>query len=167
MNEVLRVLLNGGDEEDALRRSFDAAAQGFGADKALLLLVEGGAAAAPLPVRARPHREPGRACERGESVRGVSASVIRAVVAGGARRRSRTLLTADEDETPALVGQNYSVLCSPVLDPLRDGVLAVMYFQNSGEAVPTPSDAVWLEGYASALGQAFALYFQEQRASGS
>jgi hypothetical protein len=34
---VLRVLSSGGDEEQALARSFEAASQGFGAEKALLL----------------------------------------------------------------------------------------------------------------------------------
>ena len=39
MNELLAVLSDGG-EEAALRASFEAAARGFGARKALLLVVE-------------------------------------------------------------------------------------------------------------------------------
>ncbi len=70
MNEVLRVLLNGGDEEDALGHSFEDAAKGFNAEKALFL--------------------------------------------------------KETDQTPALTGQSYSVLCAPVLDPVRDVVLAVL-----------------------------------------
>src|SRR5688572_12316858 len=81
MNVVLGVLSSGGDEEDALRRSFEAATVGFGAEKALLLLVE-----QQDPLRLRNIYVRGLseqqvvACERGESVKGVSSSVIRAVV---------------------------------------------------------------------------------------
>src|SRR5437773_8107938 len=81
MNEVLRVLLTGGDEQDALQRSFEDAAKGFNAEKALFLRVE-----QDEPVRLRrscvlglTEQQVG-ACERGESVPGVSSSVIRAVL---------------------------------------------------------------------------------------
>src|SRR5262249_46295484 len=70
-------------------------------------------------------------------------------------------LRPDSDLTPALAGENYSVLCAPLLHPLRDGVLAVMYFQATGQAYGD-SDVVWIDGYAAALAQAFALRFQEQ-----
>ena len=94
------------------------------------------------------------ACERGDSVKGVSSSVIRSAVAG---RRALVVenpyLTVEADVTPALAGENYSVLCAPVLDPLRDGVRAVMYFQATGQSYQA-SDAVWIEGYAAAVGQA-------------
>jgi DNA-binding NtrC family response regulator len=163
MNAVLRVLLSGGDEKDALALSFDAAAQGFGADKALLLLIH-----QQEPLRLRSVCSRGLsdkqviACERGDSVKGVSSSVIRSAMAG---RRAMAIenpyLSAEADVTPALAGENYSVLCAPVLHPLRDGVLAVLYFQTSGGTYQE-SDAVWIEGYAAAVGQAFALHFQEQ-----
>jgi DNA-binding NtrC family response regulator len=168
MNEVLRVLAAGGNEQDALSRSFEHAAQGFSAEKALFLLLEG---ARPyrlreLCVRGLTEAEVD-ACERGESIKGVSSSVIRSVIDS---RRPRLienpLFQREEDATPALVGQSYSVLCSPVLDPIRDKVLAVMYFQNTGadyRYAYTPTDSVWLEGYASALGQAFAFYFAKQQ----
>ena len=168
MNEVLRVLAAGGDEEEALRRSFEHAARGFGAEKALFLLVEG---ARPyrlrnLCVRGLTDAEVD-ACERGESIKGVSSSVIRSVIDGRQPRLiENPLFQTDEDMTPALAGQNHSVLCSPVLDPGRDRVLAVMYFQNTGadyRSAYTRTDAVWLEGYASVLGQAFAFYFQKQQ----
>ncbi len=177
MNEVLRVLLTGGDEEDALRRSFEDAAKGFNAEKALFLLVEQDDPTA--------HKGPGDgvrlrrscvrglteqqvdACERGESVPGVSSSVIRAVLQTRQPRLIETPLFLKEiDRTPALLGQNYSVLCAPLLDPVRDVVLAVLYFQNGrpdpGQAYGE-GDAEWLQGYASALGQAFAFHFQRER----
>lgn len=168
MNVVLRVLLGGGDEEDALMRSFEAAARGFGAQKALLLRVEQGE---PLSLRriavSGLSEAQVQACERGESVPGVSSSVVRAVVATRQPKviENPYLRPPDMDETPALLGQNFSVLCSPVLDPLRDVVLAVMYFQSTGLRVEncyTPDDLVWLDGYASTLGQAFGLHFHEQ-----
>src|SRR5512134_2537285 len=132
MNEVLRVLSTGGGEEDALRRSFEHAAEGFGADKALLLLVVG---LKPLHLqqlwsRGLTSREV-QACERGESVPGVSASVIRSAITGRQLEiLQNPLARLDRDATAALAGQSYSVLCSPVLDPIRDIVLAVMYFQR-------------------------------------
>jgi DNA-binding NtrC family response regulator len=168
MNEVLSVLATGGDEEDALRRSFEHAAQGFGAQKALFLLVEGQAPPRlrSLCIRGLADHEV-RACERGESIRGVSASIIRrAIETRLPRLIENPLFQSDQDQTPALPGHNFSVLCSPVLDPVRDRVLAVMYFQNGGAdqtLAYNPGDAVWLEGYASALGQAFGLHFGKQR----
>lgn len=168
MNEVLRVLSTGGDEEDALRRSFEEAAAGFGAEKALLLLVE---EQEPLRLRNIWVRgladEQVAACERGESVKGVSSSVIRTVIATGtAKIIENPLLQLDADATPALAGESYSVLCSPVLDPIHDRVLAVIYLQNDApdcDHAYKESDGVWIDGYASALGRVFGLYFEEQR----
>ncbi len=167
MNVVLGALSSGGNEEDALRRSFKAATLGFGAERALLLLVE-----QQQPLRLRNIYVRGLseqqvvACEGGGSVKGVSFSVIRAVVKSRtARVVENPYLRSDPDESAALLGRNDSVLASPVLDPFYDSVLAVMYFQNSGtdrEGAYTPDDAAWLEGYSSALGQAFSLYFREQ-----
>src|SRR5260370_5856401 len=168
MNEVLRVLLTGGDEEDALKRSFEDAAKGFNAEKALFLLVE-----QDDPIRLRrscvlglTEQQVG-ACERGESVPGVSSSVIRAVLqTRHARLIENPLFLKEIDRTPALPGQNYSVLCAPLLDPVRDVVLAILYFQN-GRPDPTQAylegDAEWLQGYASALGHAFAFHVQRKR----
>src|SRR5689334_21839947 len=85
MNEVLRALSGAGNEADALRGSFEAAAQGFGAQNALLLTVE---QREPLVLRCACVQgtlsaAKVRACERGESVRGVSPSIIRRVIASG------------------------------------------------------------------------------------
>jgi DNA-binding NtrC family response regulator len=170
MNEVLSVLRAGGDEKEALARSFEHAAHGFGAEKALLLLVspaDGG------EVRLRSACVRGlseaqvAACESGQSVPGVSSSVIRAVV----QSRQPKLLEnplfkpRPDGETPALAGRAYSVLCAPILDAVRDCTLAVLYFQNASlepENTYVDADLAWLEGYASALGQAFAGRFEEQ-----
>lgn len=85
MNELLAVLSRDGDQQAALQASFEAAARGFGARKALLLLVE---EREPLRLRAvhvlgplTPEQV--AACERGESVRGVSPSVILRVIETG------------------------------------------------------------------------------------
>ena len=68
MNELLAVLASEGGEEAALRASFEAAARGFGAQKALLLVVE---QAEPLRLRAvhilgQLTPEQIAACERGD-----------------------------------------------------------------------------------------------------
>src|SRR5690349_17212776 len=104
MNELLGALSNDGGEELALAKAFAASFLGFGAQKGLLLLVE---EAAPLRLRAL-HTQGGlsadqvRACERGESVRGVSSSVLREVVAGGRPVLIEDpRLQADASRTPA------------------------------------------------------------------
>lgn len=167
MNEVLRELTAGGNEKEALERSFDAASEGFGAEKSLLLIVE-----EHEPLRLRRGAARGlteaqvQACERGESVKGVSSSVIRAVIASREARVVENPLFNQSDETPALAGHNYSVLCTPILDPVRDVVIAVLYFQNAGldyARAYKPADAVWAEGYAAALGRTFGYSFEEQR----
>jgi DNA-binding NtrC family response regulator len=167
MNEALRALSGDEKEEDALRRSFEDAARGFGAEKALLLVVE-----QQQPVRLRGIAVQGlapqqiEACERGESIKGVSSSVIRTVIESSRALVVEHPLLQPKVETPALTGRNYSVLCAPVLDPVQNAILAVMYFQKDGldaEAAYKENDLVWLEGYASALGQAFAYHLQKVR----
>ena len=165
MNELLAVLSSEGGEEAALRASFEAAARGFGAGKALLLVIE---QAEPLQLRAvhalgQLTREQIAACERGESVRGVSPSLIQRVVASGRPELIEDpRLRADAAHTPSLQGGGYSVLCAPIRDPFREAVLAVIYLQNSGllEAYGE-GDLAWLEGYAGAVGRLFGLSFRQ------
>lgn len=84
MNELLAVLTADGDPEAALRASFEAAARGFGAQKALLLRVEEGEPRLrAVHALGRLSPEQVRACERGESVRGVSPSVLQRVIETG------------------------------------------------------------------------------------
>jgi DNA-binding NtrC family response regulator len=165
MNELLAVLSGDGGEEAALRASFEAAARGFGAQKALLLVIE-----RPEPLRLRAVHTLGQltaeqiaACERGDSVRGVSPSLIQRVVAGGRPELVEDpRLRADPSHTPSLEGGQHSVLCAPIFDPIRGAVLAVVYLQNSGllEAYGE-GDRAWLEGYASAVGRLFGLSFRQ------
>src|SRR6185436_3079954 len=152
MNVLLAVLAEDGDQETALRSSFEAAARGFGARKALLLLVED---LRPLRLRSihvlgNLTAEQVKACERGESVRGVSPSVIHRVVESGAAELIEDpRLQADAARTPSLEGSQYSVLCAPIRDPLREAVLAVVYFQSSSLAEAYGEhDRGWLAGYA-------------------
>lgn len=167
MNELLAVLSSDGDQETALRASFEAAARGFGARKALLLLVED---RSPLRLRnvhvlGNLTPEQIKACEKGDSVGGVSPSVIQRVIESG-----RTELIedprwqADAALTPSLEGGGYSVLCAPIRDPLRGVVLAVVYLQSSGitEAYGE-QDRNWLERYAAAVGHLFGFTFRHQR----
>lgn len=167
MNELLAVLSQDGDPEAALRASFEAAARGFGARKALLLLVE---EAEPLRLRAvhvlgKLTPEQVEACERGESVRGVSPSVIYRVIATGEPELIEDpRLQAEASQTPSLEGGQLSVLCAPIRDSIREAVLAVVYFQNSGltEAYGE-DDRAWLEGYATAVGRICGFYFWKER----
>jgi transcriptional regulator with GAF, ATPase, and Fis domain len=167
MNELLGVLSNDGGEELALAKAFEASFLGFGAQKALLLLVE---EMEPLRLRAL-HVKGGlsadqvRACERGESVRGVSSSVLRDVLARGRPVLIEDpRLRADAARTPALSDSDYSVLCAPILDPVRGVPLAVLYFQNGSLTEGyTAGDLEWLERYAAATGQVFGFFFRQQR----
>jgi DNA-binding NtrC family response regulator len=170
MNELLAVLWNEGDEEAALRASFEAAARGFGAQKALVLLVEKKEEGEAAGLRAvhtvgRLAPEQVKACERVDSVRGVSPSLIQRVIASGRPELIEDpRLKEDAAHTPSLSGGPYSVLCAPILDPLRGAVLAVVYFQNNGltEAYGA-GDLAWVEGWAAAVGKAFGFWFRHQR----
>ncbi len=56
------------------------------------------------------------------------------------------------------------MLCAPICDPLRDVVLAVVYFQNSSVAEAYgEDDRAWLEGYATAAGRIFGFYLRQER----
>jgi DNA-binding NtrC family response regulator len=165
MNELLAVLSSEGGEDAALRASFAAAARGFGAQKALLLVIE---AREPLRLHAVHTlgpltREQIAACERGDSVRGVSPSLIQKVVVSGRPELIEDpRLRADAAHTPSLAGGSSSVLCAPIFDPVRDAVLAVIYLQNSGllEAYDE-NDRAWLEGYAGVVGRLFGFSFRQ------
>jgi hypothetical protein len=84
LDEVLEVLDQGGPDEDTLRRSFESLADGFGVEKAVMLVVEN---RQPLRFRAVGSRGLSTreiaACERGWSVPGVSSTRIREAVLRG------------------------------------------------------------------------------------
>jgi hypothetical protein len=159
LDDVLEALDDGHPDEDALRRSFESSAEGFGAEKALLLLVE---KESPEHLRALASRglspDEVSACESGRSVPGVSSSRIREAI------EARTpVMVQDTDllrgirATAALTGRPLSVLCAPVCDPRTREVLAVFYVQNQGvRNAFVEIDRAWIEVYARALGRALA-----------
>jgi hypothetical protein len=157
LNDVLETL---GDEPDVagvLRRSVESSAEAFGAQKMLLLVVE---ETAPWRLRAKAWRGLTRsevaACERGQSVPGVSATCIRrALTHGRAVLVQDAARSLDARRTAALRGQPYSVLCAPICDPSTRLPLAVLYFQNHGIGEAFGElDVAWLDVYANALGRA-------------
>ena len=156
LDEVLEVLEQGGPDEDALRRSFEGVADGFGVEKAVLLVVE---KRAPLRLRAVGSRGLSAreiaACERGWSVPGVSSSRIReAVVRGVPVMVQDSELLTGTGVTEALRGKPASVLCAPICDPRSGQALAVLYAQNHGvRSAFGDIDRAWIEVYARALGR--------------
>ncbi|HEV7668421.1 MAG TPA: sigma 54-interacting transcriptional regulator [Thermoanaerobaculia bacterium] len=165
----LLVFLGGdrGDGRDALRASFKAVAEGLGAQNAVLLLVE---RTEPLSLRCIHSlggltREQLAACEQGQSVRGVSPSVIRRVVETGRPERIRDPLELEEGcRTVSLDNTRFSVLCAPVLDPADGAVLAVIYLQNQGLAAAyRDPDLACLGSYGVAAGRLLGYHFRSER----
>jgi hypothetical protein len=156
LDEVLELIEQGGPDEDALRRSFEGLADGFGVEKALLLVVE---KRAPLRLRAVESRGLSvreiAACERGWSVPGVSSSRIReAVVRGVPVMVQDSELLTGTGVTEALRGKPASVLCAPICEPRSGQALAVLYAQNHGvRSAFGEIDRAWIEVYARALGR--------------
>jgi hypothetical protein len=157
LDGVLDAVEDGRPSEETLQRSFEDSAEGFGADKALFLVVE---ERQPLRLRALASRglaaQEVAAAESGLSVPGISASRIREAVEDG-----QTLMVQDSElivggiKTAALRGRASSVLCAPVVDPRTGAVLAVLYVQHRRAFAEL--DRAWIEVYARALGRAMAL----------
>ena len=157
LDDVLEALGDGHPDDDALRRSFENSADGFGAEKALLLLVDPNA---KPPLRALASRGLSwvevNACENGLSVPGVSSTCIRDAL------ESRVPVMVQDPQ--GLVGdkvskvlklQPCSVLCAPVIDPRSGEARAVLYVQNGGVRNAFGEiDRAWIEVYARALGRA-------------
>jgi hypothetical protein len=168
LDDVLETLGDGSPDEDALRRSFEWSADGFGAEKALLLMVDDGA---PRGLRSLASRgltpEEVEACESGLSVPGVSSSRIREALAS----RAPVMVQDAEHMVPgkstaALRGRPSSVLCVPVCDPRTREVLAVFYVQNHGiRSAFGEIDRAWIEVYARVLGRALAVPRPPRRAA--
>jgi hypothetical protein len=170
LDEALGALDDGGPDEEALRRSFEASADGFGAEKALLLVVEG---RDPLRLRAIASRglsaREVAACERGWSVPGVSSTRLREAVLGGVPVMVQdSELVAASETTGALRGNPASVLCAPICDPRSGRSLAVLYVQNHGvRSAFGEIDRAWIEVYARALGRVLAGSRSRPAAAGS
>ena len=165
LDEVLEALEQGSPGEEALRRSFEGAADGFGVEKAVLLVVE---QRQPLRLRAVGSRgltaREIAACERGWSVPGVSSTRIReAIVSGVPLMVQDSELLTGTGITEALRGMPASVLCAPICDPRSDRALAVLYAQNHGVRNAFGEiDRAWVEVYARTLGRVHEYFFLEK-----
>lgn len=166
-SHLLAALAQHSDDRQALLAAFEAVAQGFAAQKALLLEV---VSPAPCALRALGSLGPFSsaqvaACERGESISGVSASVIQRVIA---TRQPELIadprLLSASAVTPALSASPFSVLCAPLLDVLQESVLAVVYLQQGAVSEAyDEADLVWLSRYAAAAAQVFAYHLRSAR----
>jgi hypothetical protein len=156
LDDVLEALPGDATVREVLRRSVTATADGFGAQKMLLLVVED---TEPWVLRAEASvgltRDEIAACENGRSVPGVSATCVREALS-----KARAVLVQDAEHalhaprTGALRGQPYSVLCAPVCDPRTGLAIAVLYLQNHG--IPnafSELDLAWMNVYVRALGR--------------
>jgi hypothetical protein len=158
LDDVLEALDEGRPDEAALQRSFEGSADGFGAEKALLLVVDAGTGRLRALASRGLTAEEVAACEEGRSVPGVSSSRIREALV------DRVPVMVQDAEhllggmaTTALRGRPSSVLCAPVCDPRTREVLAVLYVQNYGvRSAFGEIDRAWIEVYARALGRALA-----------
>jgi two-component system nitrogen regulation response regulator NtrX len=105
------------------------------------------------------------ACVRGESVEGVSPSVIREAI----KKRSTVFIPNSQDvpereRTSSLEGDAYSVLCAPIIDSSTESVVAVVYLQNRGvmEAFGDADEAI-LGVYATGIGWGFGEHLNTRR----
>ncbi len=154
LDDAIAAVLSGHGGEGLLEGSFSNVADGFGAERALVLAVEPEGRLRALASRGL-SREEVAACEAGGSVSGISSSKIRETLG----RRS-PLLVQDPRHlvgpkmTRALEGKPFSVLCAPIVDPSRSLVLGIFYAQNSGfENAFTEIDFSFIEVWANVMGR--------------
>jgi hypothetical protein len=155
LGDMLDALFEGKPREEALQASFEWAVAGFGAERAVLLVVDG----ADAKRRALVHKGLADyeviACEGGGSVPGVSTTCIGEVV------RSRQIVLIQDTSKPGgmtsgAFGRPYSVLCAPIVDRFGHCV-AVLYMENDGVRNAFGEiDRAWIEVYARVLGRAMA-----------
>jgi hypothetical protein len=155
LDDVLLAIDEGKAQDGALQASFAWATEGFGAQRAVLLALEG------KPARRRALAHKGLAdyeviaCEAGSSVPGVSTSCITEVL-----EKAQIVLLQDTSHltgglASGAFGGAYSVLCAPIADPRTGRILAVLYLQNDGvKDAFGEIDRAWIEVYAKALGRA-------------
>jgi len=134
LDEAIDALLSAADGGNPVQASFENVAEGFGAEKAIVLGVSDDGELRSLAARGLSPDEI-TACEAGQSVPGVSSSKIREAL----DKRNPVLVQdprhiAEGNLTKALQGQAFSIICAPILDPERTRTLAVFYAQNSGFA---------------------------------
>jgi DNA-binding NtrC family response regulator len=158
---ALESLGSQGEPVSALRESFARAARSFRAEKALLLYVRRQEPLLLESVEAVGDLTPEQieACIRGQSVKGVSPSVVRKAIEARKPQLVENALAASPTVTASLKGHPYSILCTPVIDPWTSSVLAVLYFQTTSLArTYSTKDLRFLAGYATTLGHAFGLF---------
>jgi DNA-binding NtrC family response regulator len=167
--DTIRVMDAEGDQTAALRQSFEEAAAGFGAEKALLLRVDESEAPKLVSLCATgltPKQI--AALEQGESIRGVSHTIIRdALETKQLQLMTHPSFRRKAGVTKAFTDQDdFSVLCAPILDHSRERSLAVMYFQNSGGPALTrayqDSDARLFDAFCESVQRVFRVFFEKQ-----
>jgi hypothetical protein len=159
LDAMLEAMAEGCTGDEALSRSFDGSADGFGAAKAVLLIVERNGTPGLRAVASRGLSwQEVAACESGLSVPGVSSTCIREALTLQVPvlvQDPQRLLGVNVSEVLRL--RPCSVLCAPALDPRTGETLAVFYVQNEGlRNAFGEIDRAWVEVYARALGRALA-----------
>jgi hypothetical protein len=156
LDDVLGAVFEGKPPEDALQASFAWATEGFGAERAVLLVLTD-----DEPPRRRALAHKGLAdyevlaCEAGQSVPGVSTSCITEVAETGQIVLLQDTTHAKGSLASGAYGGAYSVLCAPIVDPRGGRTRAVLYMQNQGVRNAFGEiDRAWIEVYAKALGRA-------------
>jgi hypothetical protein len=163
LDEAIDTLLLGNASRDPIEASFENVAEGFGAEKAIVLAIGPDGRLRSLAARGLPPEEI-EACEAGRSVPGVSSSKIREAL----ERRSPLLVQdprhiAEGKLTRALEGQRFSIICAPILDPERTRILAVFYAQNSGfENAFGEIDLSFIEVWSRVMGRILAAAHRER-----
>jgi hypothetical protein len=157
LDEAIDALLSAADGSDPIAASFENVAEGFGAEKAIVLAVSDDGELRSLTARGLSPDEI-TACEAGQSVSGVSSSKIREAL----EKRNPVLVQdprhiAEGNLTKALEGQTFSIICAPILDPGRTRTLAVFYAQNSGfENAFGEIDLSFIEVWSNVMGRILA-----------
>jgi transcriptional regulator with GAF, ATPase, and Fis domain len=162
----IRVLAQDGNETEALKESFAHSARGFAAEEALLLRVlPGGQKLERVHHLGRLSAEQIEACIHGQSVPGVSPSVIRRAVTEMKPQLIQNSLDREQvDLTVSLASAPHSVLAAPIVDPWTQTVRAVLYYQSLAHVrTYGPGDLPRLEAYVTTLSQAFGLFLASQR----
>jgi hypothetical protein len=153
LDEAIEALLTD-SPDDLLESSFEHVADGFGAEKALMLTVAPDGTLEASSSRGLSAKEI-EACEAGLSVPGISSTKIREAL----EKKSAVLVQDPRyligaNVTTALEGRNFSVLCAPILSPDRSQAYAVFYAQNSGfENAFGEIDLSFIDVWARVLGR--------------
>ncbi len=161
---ALQALGTSGDRVKALNESFAHARAGLAAQKALLLYIREGEPRPEILFAAGLTADQQRACVEMVSSEGVSPTVIRKVIKNQEPVfiENSQARTVDERSTGSLQGGAHSVVAAPVIDPVTQSTIAVLYFENKGMLHTFEAeDLAWLTAFTTALGQGFGLYLSQ------